>query len=123
MSERGKFAKSMGHALNGIAYAVRTQRNMRIHLAAAFAVIILGLALSLPVRDMLLLILAIFLVWIAEMINTAVECVVNLITGEHRKWAGLAKDVAAGAVLLAAILSVVIGFVVLGPPLMEKLGW
>jgi diacylglycerol kinase len=112
---RGSFRKSLGYALAGLAYALRTQPNMRFHFGAALVVVALALLLRVGVRDFVFLLFAIVLVVIAEMFNTAVETVVNLYTDKYHPLARVAKDVAAGAVLLAALNSVVVGLLVFYP--------
>jgi diacylglycerol kinase len=115
-----RLAKSFRFAFAGIGYLVRTQPNMRIHLAIAALVVVLGLWLGLPVRDWAVIVLAAGLVLCAEAFNTALEAVVDLASPEQHPLARVAKDVGAGAVTLAAITSVLVGLLILGPPL---LGW
>lgn len=106
-------------ALSGIGLAIRTQRHMQIHCVAAVAVIVLGLFLSLDAVRWCLLVFAIGLVISAELMNTAIEKAVDLASPERHPLAKSAKDVAAGAVLAAALVAVTIGLFVLGPPLWE----
>ena len=108
---------SFGHALRGIKLLVQTQANARIHLAASLGVVGLGLCLHLNHTNWALLMLAMGGVWAAEAMNTAVETVVNLVSPEWHALARNAKDLAAGAVLLATGAAVVTGLLVLGPPL------
>ncbi len=86
-------------------------------------VVVLGLGwwLGLDALRWVVLVLAIGLVWVAEFVNTAIEAVVDMASPEIHPLAGAAKDVAAAAVLLAAITSVVVGLLVLGPPLLARL--
>lgn len=121
MNEWQRFFKSVGYAANGIFYTIRTQRNMQIHVCFAVVVVPLSFILPLDMSDVILVLFSVFLVLIAELINTALESAVDLVTQEHRPLAKAAKDAAAGAVLLAAILSVIIGITVLGPPLLAVL--
>ncbi|SHI32704.1 diacylglycerol kinase family protein [Desulfofundulus thermosubterraneus] len=111
----GSFRKSLGYALAGLAYTLRTQPNMRFHFGAALVVVAVALLLGVGVRDLLIILFAIALVVIAEMFNTAVETVVDLYTAKYHPLARVAKDVAAGAVLLAALNSVVVGLLVFYP--------
>ena len=103
---------------------LRTQPNAWIHAAATLVVLAMGIALHIPVQGWAELVLAIALVWTAEFINTALENVVDLASPQQHPLARAGKDVAAAAVLIAALASVVIGLLVLGPPLWQVLtGW
>ncbi len=114
--------KAFGYAFSGWWYVIRTQRNAWIHLAATIAVLILSVVLRITPTGWALIILAIALVWIAEFVNTAIEAVVDLVSNhEHHELARVGKDVGAAAVLIAAIASIVIGLLVLGPPLWEAI--
>jgi diacylglycerol kinase len=116
-SEFAKFVASFGYAFQGLWYALRTQRNMRVHLVVAIIIIIAGLLLRLSTLEFALLAIVIAVVMVAEMLNTVCEACVDLAQPEYHPLARIAKDVAAGAVLLSAILSVVVGVLVLGPHL------
>ena len=102
----------------GIYYCVCTQRHMQVHLVAAAAVLLLAVAAGLTASEFCLLLLTIFAVLIAEMLNTAIETVVDLVSPEYHLLAGLAKDVAAGAVLLAAVAAILIGYLLFSPYLL-----
>lgn len=101
-------------AARGIFYALKTQRNMRIHYLVALAALFLAWKLQVSVFELLWVVLAIFLVLIAELFNTAIEVLVDLVSPGHHYLAGIAKDVAAGAVLLSALHSLVVAFLVYG---------
>ncbi|MGN7468613.1 diacylglycerol kinase family protein [Brevibacillus sp. SAFN-007a] len=116
-----RLAKSFGYALQGIAYTVKTQRNMQIHVAAAVLVLAAAWWLHIPRSDVLLVFFSIALVFSLELANTAVEAVVDLASPDWHEKAKIAKDACAGAVLVAAILSVIIGIAVFGPPLLQKI--
>ncbi len=119
-SERGEFTKfilGFRYAFRGLWYALRTQRNVRVHLVAALLVTLAGILLHLAAIEFALLYVAITGVFIAEMFNTVSELCVDLAMPEYHPLARIAKDVAAGAVLLSALLAVVIGLFVLGPHL------
>lgn len=88
---------------------------MQVHLAAAAAVLLLAIVAGLTATELCILILTIFAVLTAEMLNTAVEAIVDLVSPDYHQLAGLAKDVAAGAVLLAAIASIFIGYLLFSP--------
>jgi diacylglycerol kinase (ATP) len=100
------------YAQEGILHCFRTQPHMRIHFFTLVAVLISGLLLKLDSRDMLALIFAITLVIVAEMVNTVVEKVVDMVTESYNPVAKLAKDVAAGAVLIAAMNAVIAGVLI-----------
>ena len=102
--------ESFNYALAGFFYAIKTQRNMRIHYLMGVLVFLLGYVLDLSSVELTVLVLTIGLVIIAEMINTAIEVVVDLVTQEYHPLAKTAKNVAAGSVLVAAMVAVVIGF-------------
>jgi len=112
---------SFGHAFRGWAYVLRTQRNAWIHAAIATLVFILSFWLSLPPRDWAVIILAVGLVFGAEFINTAIEAVVDLASPVHHPLARVGKDVGAAAVLIAALAAILVGLLVLGPPLWARL--
>lgn len=100
------------NAQDGILHCFRTQRNMRIHFVVLVAVLLSGLLLNFDNRDMLVLLFAITLVIVAEMFNTAVEIVVDLVTEHYHPAAKLAKDVSAGAVLLSAMNAIIAGILI-----------
>ncbi len=102
-------------ALAGLSYAWRTQNNLRFHLLAALGALLAAFLFRVSAKELLFLFFAIFLVFVAEMFNTAVELTVDLFGPGHHRLAKAAKDVAAGAVLLAAINSLIIGFLVFYP--------
>ncbi len=112
---------SIRHALRGWWYVMQTQRNAWIHAVVATIVLILGLWLGLPARDWAVLILTIAMVFAAEFINTSIEAVVDLATKEHHPLAKVGKDVGAAAVLIAALAAVLVGLLILGPPLWERI--
>lgn len=106
---------SFGHARRGVWWALKYNQNLRFHFAAAIAVIILSILFHVNAFEMGILGVMILVVIVAEMINTVVEEMVDLITTEHRQQAKIAKDVAAGMVLLSALGSVIVGFLVFAP--------
>lgn len=109
--------KSFRFALAGIITTLKTQRNMRFHIFSAVAVLSFSVFAGLTRTEWALVVFAIGLVMSAELMNTAVEAAVNLFTHEYHPLAKLAKDAAAGAVLVAALVSVVIGWLVFYPRL------
>lgn len=123
---RATFLRSFVYAGRGVLYAIRTQRNMRVHLALAVAAIILGLLLRLSPVEFALIFIAMTSVFVTEMLNTVTEACVDLITRDYHPLARVAKDIAAGAVLVNATLAVVIALFVyiphLWPLLLHVLG-
>ena len=116
-----KFIIGFGHAFRGLWYALRTQRNARVHVTIAILAILLGIVLRISALEFAMVFVAITGVFITEMFNTVFELCVDLASPEYHPLAKIAKDVAAGAVLLSAILSVVIGLFVFGPHLLGLL--
>jgi diacylglycerol kinase len=116
-SEWEKFIAGFGYAFSGLWYALRTQRNARVHAVIALLAITMGIALHISVVEFAMIFVAITGVFIAEMFNTVIEICVDLASPEYHPLAKVAKDVAAGAVLLNAILAVIIGLFVFGPHL------
>jgi len=112
---------SFKNALTGIWHALRTQQNMRIHLTATMAVIVLGLYLELSTIQWAVLALTIGTVLAAEMFNTVAEAAMDAAIPEYHPLVRIAKDVAAGAVLIAAIIAVIVGLLILGPPLWQRI--
>jgi diacylglycerol kinase len=115
--------RSFQHAFSGLWQALRTQRNARIHLALAIVAILLGLVLGLDPGSWAIIALTIGVVFLAELLNTALEATIDMVVEDYRPQAKLAKDLAAGAVLVSAIMAVTVGLLVLGPPLLARLGW
>ena len=113
MSSR-KFVDSLRYAVDGIEYCMKTQRNMRVHLAISLVVIACCALLEISRVEFVMVIITISMVFICEIINTAVERAVDTATQEYHPIAKIAKDVAAGAVLVAAINSVIVGFLIFG---------
>ncbi len=114
-------ARSFRYAFEGWWYVLRSQHNAWIHGLVTVAVGLLAFWLRLPRQEWAILILAIMVVWIAEFMNTALEAVVDMTMPDPHPLAKVAKDVAAAAVLVGALGSVLIGLLLLGPPLLTKL--
>ena len=114
-------ALSFRFAFHGWWFVIRTQKNAWIHAIVSIIVIFLGLWLSLSAGDWAVIIIAIAMVWTAEFLNTALEAVVDLASPESNHLAKVGKDVGAAAVLIAASSSAIIGLLILGPPLWERL--
>ena len=120
-SELYNRAKSFQYAFEGWWYVLRTQHNAWIHAVITLAVAGVGLWLKLPLRDWAVLILTFMAVWMAEFMNTAIEAVVDMTMPDVHPLAKIAKDVAAAAVLVGALGAVLIGLLLLGPPLWARL--
>ena len=112
---------AFGHAFRGLWYVLQTQHNAWIHILFATAVIIVGLWVGLKPFDWAVIVLTIAMVFTAEFINTAIEAVVDLASPVHHPLAKVGKDVGAGAVLVAALAGIVIGLLIIGPPLWARL--
>ena len=113
---------SFRYALEGLRYVVRSERNARLHVVSAILVIVVSVWLGLPAAEWALIIAGIALVFAGEMLNTVVELAIDLISPESNPLAKHVKDVAAGAVLVAAVAAASIGFLMLGPRLCQKMG-
>ena len=120
-SELSRRILSFRYAFEGWSYVFKTQHNAWIHGAATIAVLILAFWLDISPLEWSVLVLTIALVWTAEFVNTAFEVVVDLISPDHHPLAKRAKDIAAGAVLVSACAAVIIGVLILGPPLWQRL--
>ena len=105
--------RSFEHAYRGVISAVRTQRNMRFHVFAAVAVLVGSLLVGVSEVELAMLVLTILVVFVTEMLNTALEFVVDLVTEEYHPLAKLAKDVSAGAVLVSSVGAVLVGYLIL----------
>ena len=112
---------SFGNAFNGLRYALQTQRNARIHLTVTLVVLMAGLWLGLNLVEWCLIILSIGMVWMAELSNTVLENVVDLLSPDYHVLAKTAKDVKAGVVVMASLSAVLVGVLVFGPKLLQLL--
>jgi len=117
--ERFKF--SFKNAIEGIRLAVRTQRNLRVHLVIGALIIFLSIILKINGVEFVLLFLTILIVLITELFNTAIEFTIDLISPEYNSIAKKAKDVSAAAVLIAALFALIIGLIVLAPKILSVL--
>lgn len=112
-----KLLDSFNYAVAGVIYSIRTQRNMRIHFIAALLVLGLAIYLRISSRELMIVFFAITLVIMAELFNTAIEAVVDLCVQEFHPLARIAKNVAAGAVLMTALNAVVVAYIIIYPRL------
>lgn len=112
-----RLVRSFGYAFKGIGYAASTQLNFRVHVCAMLLVICLGVVLHISVAEWCCITICIGLVLAAELINTAIETLTDLVSLEYNEKAGRVKDVAAGAVLITAIFAVITGAIIFVPKL------
>lgn len=115
--------QSFKHAFAGLRFVLRTQKNAWLHTIATILTISFAVWLQIDLLGFAVLILTIGTVWTAEFVNTALEAVVDLASPQKHPLAKVGKDVGAAAVLIAAMSSIIIGIVILGPALVQKLGW
>lgn len=111
--------ESFRYAFAGIWYTLKTQRNAQIHLSIATGIVILGFLLNLTLTEWAILALTTGFVIVTEMLNTVAEAAMDYATTDFDPRVKIIKDVAAGAVLTAAITAVIIGLLILGPPLLK----
>ena len=121
MSYSRNLFESLRDAFRGLKCLWESQRNARIHGAVTVAVLLLSGWLRLGIQEFLFIGVAIALVWVAETLNSALEALTDMVSPEKSMKAKHAKDLAAASVLLAITAAVVIGFLVLGPPLYKRL--
>ena len=114
--------KSFGYAFQGIFNTIRTERNIKIHCAAAILVTIFGIWLQISKTEWMICFILFGLILALELVNTAVEATVDLFTEERKPLAKKAKDAAAGAVLIVAIFAAVIGILIFIPKLLDVAG-
>ena len=113
------FKEALKNSLNGIKYTFINGKNFQIQLVMAIIAVIAGIIFKISFFEWSIIIILVFLVLFAEMINTVVETVVNMITNEYNENAKIAKDISAGAVTLCALCSVIVGLIILIPKLLE----
>ncbi len=117
--ENKKIINSFKYAIEGIIASFKSERNMKIHVLATIIVVILGLILKINIVEWCFCIISIVLVISAELLNTAIENIVDMISPEKNEKAKLIKDISAGAVLVLAIGAFIIGMIIFIP----KIGW
>lgn len=114
-----KTKRSFKFAAEGLLYAFKTQRNLRIHLFIALLIIIAGVFLQISYLEFSILILTIAVVISMELFNTAIEAGIDLVSPDNQPLAKIAKDLGAAAVLMFALASIIIGLLILGPRLLD----
>ena len=110
---------SFSHAYDGIKSAIVKEKNMHVHLLAAIIVILAGVYFEISYVEWLVCVILIGLVMGFELINTAIECVVDMITTEENKYAKVAKDTSAGAVLVISLIAAIIGIIIFLPKVLD----
>ena len=113
--------RSILFALEGWKFVLKHERNAWVHAVASISVFLMAAWLGVGRYDWVLLVIMVTLVWLAEFLNTSIEAIVDLASPSHHPLAKIGKDVGAAAVLIAACSSVLVGLIVLGPPLLEKI--
>lgn len=123
MKKTGKnpLYKSFGYAFEGIFAGIRGERNMKIHCFAAVCVIVAGVLFHISVTEWCICLVLFGLILSLELVNTAIEAVVDFVTEDKKPLAKLAKDTAAGAVLIAAVMAAVAGLLIFVPKLVSFL--
>jgi len=116
-----RLLKSFSYALQGLIHVVRTQQNFRIHMASSIIVIASGIILSCNYTEWIVLFMVFAMVFATEIINTAIETLVDFISPEFHEKAGLIKDISAGAVLVTSVFAIIIGLLIFLPRLMNAL--
>ena len=119
ISKTKKLINSFKYAIEGIISSFKTERNMKIHIFIMILVIIAGIILKISALDWIILVIMFALVISAELFNTTFETVVDMITKERNEKAKLAKDIAAGAVLVLAIGSIIVGLIIFIPKILN----
>ncbi len=108
---RRSLTDSFNYAIEGFMYVLKTQRNMRLHFLLGSAVVLLGIYFNLGKLELILLLFTVSMVFLAEMFNTGVELIIDLITDEFHPLARIIKDISAGAVLVASLNAVFVGYI------------
>jgi diacylglycerol kinase len=119
--KNGSFFSSFKNAIQGLRHLLVSEKNARFHLFASIVVITVGILLRITIGDWLWVCLAIFLVWITELSNTAIEKICDLVDPDFNPLIKISKDLSAAAVLLAAVFSVLVGIAVFLPRLLDFL--
>ena len=117
-----RLIRSFGYAFAGFGHGLRTQANLRIHVAFTLGVIVAGLWLQISTIEWAILVVTIMIVMSAELFNTAIEAAVDRVGDEPHPLSKIAKDTGAGAVLVGAIGAVIVGLLIFGPRLLALIG-
>lgn len=118
-----KFIRGFGFAFKGLTYATKTQLNFRVHLGATLLAVIAGFALKLSVSEWLWIILSCTVVLVTELLNTSIEILTDFVSPGYHKLAGHVKDVAASAVVIAALFALITGIIIFLPKVLLLIGY
>lgn len=121
MHKNGGFLSSLQNALNGLKSCVCSEKNAKVHLVATILVIVTASILHLSLMNWLFVLLAISMVWITELFNTAIEFMFDVSKPEIDPRVKYAKDISSAAVLVAALFSLIVGIIILFPPILQIL--
>ena len=119
---RASLKHAFGFAFEGIAYTVRTQHNMRLHLVIAVCVLVLSLLLRLTPIEWAIILICIGLVLMTEMLNTAIEAIIDLVSPEYHPLAKISKDIGAGMVVVFSAIAAIIGCIVFAMAILRLFG-
>ena len=120
--KRTSLKDAFGFAFEGISYTVRTQHNMRIHMVIAACVLVLSVFFRLTPIEWAVILICIGLVLMTEMLNTAIEAIIDLVSPEYHPLAKIAKDIGAGMVVVFSVLAAIIGCIVFTQAILRMLG-
>ena len=121
MNKTKNLGESFYHAGEGLLHCIRHERNIRVHLVMAVVALVLGCILKITHYEFLVLFLIIGVVIVSEMVNTAIENVVDMITADFHPLAKIVKDITAGAVMFSCIVAVCIGLIIFIPHILALL--
>ena len=116
------FKNALKNSLNGIKNVYKNERNIRIQTIFAIFAILVSVLLRISLIEFGIIILVIFIVFISEFFNTAIENMVDMITTEYDEKAKIAKDISAAAVTISALLSIIIGIIIFVPKILKLIG-
>ncbi len=123
MKKKYNLRNSFNYAISGIIEAIKTEMHMKVHLITTLVVVVLSFLYGVSKDELIQLLIVITLVWLAELINTAIESSIDIVCKSYHPLAKKAKDVAAGAVLVTAINALVVGYLIFHKKLTDKLNW
>jgi len=117
-----RFKFSLQNAFEGIKITLRTQRNLRIHIIVGLLIISVSFLLKIDLLEFVLILLTVMIVLVTEILNTAIEFTIDLVSPQYNQLAKKVKDISAAAVLVSASFAILIGLFILGPRLITLLG-
>ena len=122
MNDIDRFKFSLQNAFEGIKITLRTQRNLRIHIIVGLLIISVSFLLKIDLLEFVLILLTVMIVLVTEILNTAIEFTIDLVSPQYNQLAKKVKDISAAAVLVSASFAILIGLFILGPRLITLLG-